>query len=59
MKHNQEDWLFIITTDHGRNSINGKEHDYQSDRERTTWIITNNQLQDGLVLIFRLNLNEN
>ncbi|CAF5011047.1 unnamed protein product [Rotaria sp. Silwood1] len=43
MKHNQEDWLFIITTDHGRDSITGKEHDYQSDRERTTWIITNSQ----------------
>ncbi|HEX9512711.1 MAG TPA: alkaline phosphatase family protein [Puia sp.] len=35
-----EDWLVIVTTDHGRDSINGKGHGGQSARERTTWIAT-------------------
>jgi len=35
-----EDWLVIVTTDHGRDSINGKSHGGQSERERTTWIAT-------------------
>jgi hypothetical protein len=30
MKYHKEDWLFIITTDHGRDSINGKNHGGQS-----------------------------
>jgi predicted AlkP superfamily pyrophosphatase or phosphodiesterase len=38
--HN-EDWLVIITTDHGRDSSSGRDHGDQSDRERTTWIVTN------------------
>lgn len=36
-----EDWLVVVTTDHGRDSINGKGHGGQSARERTTWIATN------------------
>lgn len=36
-----EDWLLIITTDHGRDSATGKNHGGQSDRERLGWIITN------------------
>jgi predicted AlkP superfamily pyrophosphatase or phosphodiesterase len=36
-----EDWLIIITTDHGRDAETGKEHGGQTDRERTTWIVTN------------------
>jgi len=36
-----EDWLIIITTDHGRDAGTGKNHGGQSDRERTTWIATN------------------
>jgi predicted AlkP superfamily pyrophosphatase or phosphodiesterase len=43
MKHYQEDWSIIITTDHGRDPRTGQEHDDQTDRERTTWIITNSQ----------------
>ena len=35
-----EDWLLIVTTDHGRDA-SGKEHGGQSERERTTWIVTN------------------
>ena len=40
-KNYKEDWLFIITTDHGRDAETGKNHGGQSDAERTTWIIAN------------------
>ncbi|MEI8073977.1 MAG: alkaline phosphatase family protein [Bacteroidota bacterium] len=36
-----EDWLLVITTDHGRDAKNGMNHGGQSDRERTTWLVTN------------------
>ena len=36
-----EDWLVLITTDHGRDALTGKSHGGQTDRERTTWIATN------------------
>ena len=36
-----EEWLLIVTTDHGRSKSNGKGHGGQSDRERSTWVITN------------------
>ncbi len=36
-----EDWLIVITTDHGRDATTGRHHGGQSDRERTTWIVTN------------------
>jgi hypothetical protein len=39
-EHN-EDWLIVITTDHGRDSETGHNHGGQSDRERLTWIVTN------------------
>ncbi|UZD21517.1 alkaline phosphatase family protein [Algoriphagus halophytocola] len=35
-----EDWLIVITTDHGR-EMNGYGHGGQSDRERSVWIATN------------------
>ncbi|WP_132222302.1 alkaline phosphatase family protein [Albibacterium bauzanense] len=38
-----EEWLLIITTDHGRDIITGKGHGGQSDREKTTWISTNSK----------------
>jgi predicted AlkP superfamily pyrophosphatase or phosphodiesterase len=37
----KEDWLLIITTDHGRDSATGKGHGGQSERERSGWIATN------------------
>lgn len=40
-KELDEDWLIVITTDHGRDSVSGKHHGRQSDRERLTWIVTN------------------
>lgn len=36
-----EAWMIVITTDHGRDAETGKNHGKQSDRERTTWIVTN------------------
>ena len=36
-----EDWLIVITTDHGRDAETGMDHGGQSDRERTIWIVTN------------------
>lgn len=36
-----EDWLIVVTTDHGRDQGSGKDHGGQTDRERTTWIVTN------------------
>lgn len=37
----KENWEIYITTDHGRDAALGKDHGGQSDRERTTWIVTN------------------
>jgi predicted AlkP superfamily pyrophosphatase or phosphodiesterase len=36
-----EDWLIVVTTDHGRDAKTGRHHGGQSDRERATWIVTN------------------
>ncbi|CAF1528828.1 unnamed protein product, partial [Didymodactylos carnosus] len=60
MKYYKEDWLIIITTDHGRDPITGHNHGGQSERERTTWIVTNSKqtniyfhhFQPGIVDIF-------
>ena len=38
-----EKWMIVITTDHGRNPTDGKSHGGQTERERTTWIVTNSQ----------------
>ncbi len=40
-QHYREDWLLILTTDHGRDAITGKSHGRQSERERTTWMVLN------------------
>jgi len=39
-KNFNEEWVIYITTDHGRGE-NGYHHGGQSERERTTWIVTN------------------
>ncbi|WP_447639998.1 MULTISPECIES: alkaline phosphatase family protein [Chitinophagaceae] len=36
-----ENWLIIVTTDHGRDAKTGRGHGGQSDRERGSWIFTN------------------
>lgn len=38
-----EDWLILVTTDHGRDAETGQDHGGQSLRERTTWMVTNSQ----------------
>lgn len=38
-----EEWLVVVTTDHGR-AENGHHHGGQSERERTTWIATNHDV---------------
>jgi predicted AlkP superfamily pyrophosphatase or phosphodiesterase len=40
-KSANEDWLVLVTTDHGRMSSDGRGHGGQSDRERTIWIASN------------------
>jgi hypothetical protein len=40
-QHFNEEWLIIVTTDHGRDSATGKGHGGQSNRERASWIFTN------------------
>jgi hypothetical protein len=37
----KEDWLLIVTTDHGRNEKDGRGHGGQSVRQRTTWMASN------------------
>jgi predicted AlkP superfamily pyrophosphatase or phosphodiesterase len=39
----EEDWLMIVTTDHGRDAVTGRTHGGQSERERTIWMATNSQ----------------
>lgn len=36
-----ENWLIIVTTDHGRALPDGKSHGKQTERERTVWFATN------------------
>ncbi|MBW8244873.1 alkaline phosphatase family protein [Muricauda oceani] len=43
----KEEWLFVVTTDHGRTEEDGKHHGGQSDRERSTWIVTNSKDTNG------------
>jgi hypothetical protein len=37
----KEDWLIVITTDHGRDEKTGKGHGGQSERQRSTWMVSN------------------
>ncbi|MEH6473683.1 MAG: alkaline phosphatase family protein [Halopseudomonas sp.] len=44
-KRENEDWLVIVTTDHGRNpNDGGKSHGKQTDQERTIWIASNKNI---------------
>jgi hypothetical protein len=40
-KNFKEDWLIVITTDHGRDEKTGRGHGGQSERQRSTWMISN------------------
>jgi hypothetical protein len=35
-----EDWMLVITTDHGRDEKSGKDHGGQSMRQRSTWMVS-------------------
>ncbi|KXX68065.1 alkaline phosphatase family protein [Flammeovirga sp. SJP92] len=37
----KEEWMIVVTTDHGRTEETGHHHGGQSERERATWIVTN------------------
>ena len=43
-KNFKENWAFIITTDHGRDEKDGKNHGGQSLRQRSTWMVANLKL---------------
>lgn len=45
-KNYDEEWMVVITTDHGRSASDGKGHGGQSERERTVWISTNQLVSD-------------
>lgn len=56
MAKGDEDWLIVVTTDHGRQPTTGLHHGGQSDREREIWISTNasglnTYFQDEMVAI--------
>ena len=40
-KNYNEDWLLILTTDHGRSEKDGRGHGGQSPRERSIWMVSN------------------
>lgn len=40
-KQFNEDWLLVITTDHGRKASDGRGHGGQTERERSTWVVLN------------------
>ncbi len=42
-----EDWLFIVTTDHGRDEATGKGHGGQSARQKSAWIASNIKLSNN------------
>lgn len=41
MQEKNEEWMIVVTTDHGRTESDGKDHGRQSERERNTWFTTN------------------
>jgi predicted AlkP superfamily pyrophosphatase or phosphodiesterase len=42
-----ENWMVVVTTDHGRDAATGKGHGGQSPRERATWIVSNHPALDA------------
>lgn len=40
-KNFKEDWLLVVTTDHGRDERTGRGHGGQSTRQRNTWMVSN------------------
>jgi len=52
-KNNNEDWLLVVTTDHGRDEKTGKNHGGQSDRQRSTWMISNYKSLNNYAMYYR------
>lgn len=46
-KNFDEEWMIVVTTDHGR-SYDGHHHGGQTERERTTWVATNKKVNKRL-----------
>ena len=42
----KEDWMIIMTTDHGRSEKDGKGHGGQSFRQRSTWMVSNKKFNN-------------
>lgn len=42
-----EEWMLIVTTDHGRDEKQGKGHGGQSFRQRSAWVLSNQLLDNG------------
>ncbi len=40
-RDHDENWMILITTDHGRDAETGMGHGGQTERERTVWFVTN------------------
>lgn len=40
-KKYKEEWMIVVTTDHGRDEDDGKDHGGHTPRQRSTWIATN------------------
>jgi hypothetical protein len=43
-QQHKEKWLILITTDHGRSEIDGRDHGGQSLRQKTGWMVANTKL---------------
>lgn len=46
-KNSEEEWMIVVTTDHGRDEQNGKGHGGQTFRQRSGWIISNKLLANN------------
>jgi hypothetical protein len=42
-QYHGEEWLMVVVTDHGRDIVTGRNHGGQSQRERTSWMVTNSR----------------
>jgi hypothetical protein len=51
-QHNEE-WLLVVTTDHGRDEQTGKSHGGQSIRQRSGWIVSNQRLANTYAQYFQ------
>jgi predicted AlkP superfamily pyrophosphatase or phosphodiesterase len=52
-KNNNEEWLLVVTTDHGRDEKTGKNHGGQSDRQRSTWMVSNYKSLNNYATYYR------